>query len=210
MKDLVIAISGLPGSGSTTTAVELSKKLSLNYFTIGQIFKDISRGKMKEQFYYPELIKLCQEKNLIIPDFSSNNDSIGASNLWDTEFGKSKEFHNILDYLQVQVAKKGNIIIEAKLAIHMNPDADLKIWLKASLDERAKRVALRDDLPFEEARPLLHSRLEKHKTEWKKIYGIESIYQEEKADVIIDTTFTTPEQVVEKILEHQIFSNNKL
>jgi len=125
--------------------------------------------------------------------------------LWETDFGKSKEFHNVLDELQVQIAKKGSIIIDAKLAIHMNPNADFKIWLKADLDTRAKRVAQRDYLSVEEAHQLLVQRLERHKTEWKKIYGFESTYQEGKADISIDTTSLTPEQVVEKVLEHHFF-----
>ena len=51
MENLVIAISGLPGSGSTTIAKLLAKNLSLEYFSPGQLFKDIASGKYKEKSY---------------------------------------------------------------------------------------------------------------------------------------------------------------
>jgi len=197
----VIAISGLPGSGSTTTAKLLAEKLSSNFFTIGQVFKDVSRGKIKDKFYYEDLMSLCKKHDVVIPEFKNIDDTHGASDLWNTDFGKSKKFHKVLDELQVELSKKGNIVIEAKLALSMNPNADIKIWLKSPLEERAKRAAQRDNLSQEEAMNLVKGIQERLSIEWKNIYGIDFLAQEEKADIIIDTSNLSSEQIADKILE---------
>lgn len=201
MMKRVIAISGLPCSGSTTTASMLSEKLNLDYFSIGLVWKDIARGRVKEKFYYQELKKLFEEKNMQIPEFTDSDDSHGASSLWNTEFGKSKDFHNILDTLQVKLAEKDNLILESKLALHMLKDANFKIWLKADISERAKRAAKRDSISVEEALNLLEHRLSNHKSGWDKVYGLDSLEQEQKADIVIDTTSISPEEVLERILK---------
>lgn len=195
----VIAISGIPCSGSTTTATLLSEKLGINYFSIGLVWKDIARGRVKEKFYYPELKKLFDEKGITIPEFTDKDDSHGAANLWNTDFGKSKELHNVLDTLQVNLASKDSIIIESKLALHMIKDADFKVWLKADLEERAKRAAKRDNISVDEARQLLDRRKEKHASGWGGMYGLDSLEQENKADIVIDTTNFTPHEVIQQI-----------
>ncbi|MCA9485287.1 MAG: (d)CMP kinase [Nanoarchaeota archaeon] len=197
----VIAISGLPCSGSTTTAKLLSKKLSLNFFTIGQVWKDISRGNVKEKFYYSIFRELCDKNDLLIPEFNAENDSHGASFLWGTDFGKSKEFNNALDELQLNLAKEGNIVIEGKLSLHIVPEAEKKIWLKADIDKRAKRASQRDGIHPTEAERLLSDRIKSQEEGWQKVYGFNYLDLEQKADIVIDTSNLTPEQVVEKILE---------
>jgi len=198
----VITIAGLPGSGSTTTAKLLAEKLDLNYFSPGQLFKDISRGTYKNQFYYKEFNKICDENNLIIPEFSDENDSHGATNLWQTSFGKSKELHNVLDKLQVVLARKGDIVLDGKLSLYMIPDSELKVWLKADFEERIKRSSKRDNVSESEVKKLLEIRQEKQDLEWKKIYGIRQTDQENMAQLVIDTTSISSEEVLNKILKN--------
>lgn len=198
----VIAISGPPGSGSTTTAKLLAQKLNLNYFSLGQVFKDISRGKVKEAFYYPTFKQLCNQKNLVIPEFEESDDSSGALNLWQTEFGKSPTLHKTIDDLQIELANQGNIIIDAKLSLHMNKDANKKVWLFANLEERSKRSAKRDGLDHQKAIEIVRKRQDTERKEWSSIYGIDYFDQENLANLKIDTTFKSPEEVVNFIISN--------
>ena len=197
----VIAISGLPGAGSSATAKALAARLNLHFFSAGQLFKDISTGKVKERNYYPLLKELCDKENLVIPEFNYANDSLGTISLWDTEFGKSHKLHHLIDSLQKELGKKGNIVAEGKLAITMVENANFRIWLKASLDARAKRSAHRDSLDIDSAKEILTKRLEKEQRELKRIYNFDYLEQEHKANIIINTEDISVDKIVERIVK---------
>jgi cytidylate kinase len=197
---VLIAVSGQPGAGSTTVGKALAEKLGVSYFSPGRLFKDIAEGKAKEQHYYSLFKELCDARGLKIPDMSAADDSHATNDFWDTPLGKSEELHNILDDLQKKLAETGDLVLDGKLSLRMIEKADLKVWLKASADERARRSAERDKIPFEEAKKVLLARQAKERKEWYSIYGFDYWDQEEDADLVIDTTEILPEKIVEKIV----------
>lgn len=202
MAQITIAISGIPGAGSSSVGRELARRLAIQYFSIGQLFKDIGSGNVKKQKYYPLFKALCDRAGLRIPDFSAKNDSHAVINLWNSEFGSSKKFHKIIDRLQQELASKGNIVIDGKLALHMIPKADVKIWIKASIEERAKRISQREGIGAEEAVKIIKEREEKERKEWKIIYGFDYFEQEKMADLIIDASNIDAEMAADEIIEH--------
>ncbi len=167
----VIVISGLTCVGSTTIGKKLSQKLGLKFFSLGNYLKSLSKGKETER----------------------------ATSIWKTEEGRSKNFHEKLDEMQQKLAKDGNIVINSKLGIKML-DADFKVWLKADKDVRAKRCAGRDNISFDEALRLLEQKEDFEINEWKKIYGFDFRDQEQKADLVIDTSDKNPDETVEIII----------
>lgn len=196
-----IAISGIPGSGSSTVAKLLAKKLAFNYFSPGQLFKDLSTGVAKQKPYFSEFEKICKTKNLQIPDFASGDDTNSLINLWDTEFGKSKDLHNSIDELQVSLSNLGRYVIDGKLSLRMLENAKLKIWLTCSLDARIKRTSGRDKIPSEGTKNLLQRREQQERKEWQKIYGFDYWNQEKDAHLTMDTTHSSPKQIVEKVVK---------
>lgn len=171
----VIAISGPPGAGSTTIAKKLAKKLGMKYFSPGFIQKGYARGK---------------------------NESRAAIKVWKTKFGKSVDFQNYLDGLQIKRAKQGNAVVCGKLSVYILKDlADFKIWLEASLDERARRSAGRDKMPVKEVKKAIREREGIERSEWKRIYGLDYFDQKKMADLAIDNTELTVEETMEKILK---------
>lgn len=201
---VVIAISGQPGSGSTTTAKLLAERKGLRYFSPGRVFKDISRGVVKDQFYYLEFKRRCDKVGLIIPHFSSNNDTHGTLDLWKTPFGKDPRLHKVIDDLQKSVASQDNAVLDGKLSLHMIPSATLKVWLKASRPRRAERTRTRDGSSID-AEKELHERETIERKEWHDMYGLDYWTQEGLAHVVIDTTDKSPSQVALEI-ENKITS----
>lgn len=171
-RKIVIAISGLPGAGSTTIAKKLAEKLKIKYFSPGEIFK--SYGKDRE-------IK-------------------AAIKVWKGK-GKSKKFHQKLESLQRKLAKKESCVVCGKLSVWALKDlSNCKVWIEAPLSIRAKRVAKRDKISVNLAKKLLKEREKIEKREWKRIYGINYLDQKKMANLIINTSNLTPKQVIEKIL----------
>jgi len=172
----VIAISGPPGVGSTTIAKELAKKLRMDYFSPGFIQKGFAKGK---------------------------NQSRAAIAVWKTKFGKSDELHKgLLDRMQLERAKKGDVVICGKLSIYILKNlADHKIWLEASLDERARRSAERDKLPVKDVKRMIRKRERIERSEWERIYGIDYFDQKKMADLVVDSTKLTVKETVDKIFK---------
>jgi len=171
-RNLTIVISGPPGSGSSKTSLTLAKKLGLQCFSAGDLFKSYSK----------------QRKNR-------------ALDVWNSDFGKSGEFHQELDEYQKEKAKKGNIVICGKLSIFLLKDlADFKVWIESPLEIRAKRVAKREDIPIIRAIDQIKKREKIERREWKKIYGFDYFDSKNLADLVIDSSDKSVEENVEEIL----------
>ncbi|MDL2270316.1 AAA family ATPase [Methanobrevibacter sp. OttesenSCG-928-I08] len=111
---MIITIGGLAGSGTTTAAEVLSKKLDIPYVSAGSIFRDMAKENGMSVIEFSK--------------FAENNTDI------DIE----------IDKRQVELAKNSeNLIIEGRLSAYFI-DADLKIWLTAPFDVRANRICDRE------------------------------------------------------------------
>jgi cytidylate kinase len=164
-----ITISGLPGSGTTTVAKLLSTELSMELISAGEMFRQIAN-----------------EKKLQLEQFSKlaeNND----------------DFDRQIDEKQGEEAmKRGNVIVEGRLSGFFVSDADLKIWLKAPVEVRARRIAAREGIAYEEALSSMKNREQSENTRYERYYGINlddlSIY-----DLVIDSSMWSERDIVEMI-----------
>jgi cytidylate kinase len=99
------------------------------------------------------------------------------------------EIDKKIDSMAIELAKNGNVVLEGHLtAWVVRPYADLCIYLKASREIRAKRVAMRDNKSFEEALREVTDREELNRKRYLATYGIDirdlSIF-----DLVLDTTY---------------------
>ncbi len=178
---VVIAFSGLPGTGSSTAGRLLAESLGVEFFSVGA--------------YNKEHAKIVAKKDV-------EKETEKAVVMWKIGESKLKEFHLGSDEIARQKAKKGNIVIEGKLAIRMIKGlCDFSVWIKAPVDVRARRISGRDGTIFEEAKKMLVEK-EKLETEnWLRIYDFDYHDQEKEADIVIDTSDKTPEQIVDMIIK---------
>jgi predicted cytidylate kinase len=169
-----ITISGLPGTGKTTVARLLEKRLGLRYVYSGEIFREMAK---KHKMSLEEFGEYCETHRQI-----------------DEE----------LDQYQLDILRKGNVIVEGRISgwlAYQNNIPALKVLLDADISVRSGRIVKREQGDVEKRKKEILKREKSEATRYKKYYDIDvgdtSIY-----DVIIDASVKTPEEIMEIIVEH--------
>jgi cytidylate kinase len=84
-----------------------------------------------------------------------------------------------------------------------------KIWLMASLEKRAARVAVRDKMTVEEAFKVLEAKEDRTKAIYKKLYGFVLGEDFTPFDLVLDTDNLNAQDVFEvlcKVIGNVVFS----
>ncbi len=103
--------------------------------------------------------------------------------------------------------KKGNCIVTTWLGPWM-VNADLRVYVFAPLDVRAKRIAKRDGMSVEEAKKHVVARDEQNRKRYLKVYGID-IYDPANFDICLNSGIYRPEQMAEIVLQLAAMKNKK-
>jgi CMP/dCMP kinase len=148
---LSILISGWPAVGKTTLAAELAKEFSFKMYSGGDILKMLA---------------------------SNRGYSTSVENWWDTkeaeQFMDERKSNSSLDKevdeKLIEIIRKENAIITSYTLPWLVEDA-IKFWLKGSQDNRAKRMANRDNISYFEARKIIQTRDQENKNIYRKLYG---------------------------------------
>ena len=183
---MIITISGTPGSGKSTAAEMLAKKLKAERIYVGGIRRELAREKGMT----------LQELNVYAathPETDVDVDKIAAT--------KARELE-----------KKGAIVIvEGRTQFHFLPES-IKIFMKVKPEEGAKRIW--KDLQnkaaqekrnegnissFEAMKKRIYEREEEDAARYKKYYTLDH-RDESQYDYIIDTTHLTPDETVKRII----------
>jgi len=171
---MIIAISGLHGTGKSTIAKLLADKLGILYYSTGQAFRD-----------------LAKERNMSLEEFTNYVE-------------KHPNIDKELDNKVVSMAKKGSIIIDSQLSGHLLKSiANFKIQLTCPLEVRVKRMANRDQTSYEEKLKETVIREKSELERFRKLYNIDLNDKESTKrffDLIISTEHLTIEEIVEIIL----------
>lgn len=169
----VIALSGLPGSGTTTAARLVEKETGWEHVNTGGIFRGLAR-------------EMCMDLN-----------EFGRYAMEHPEVDRE------LDRRQVELGHRGGVILEGRLSGHVLKNAGVRclaVLLEAPLEVRVSRVAGRDGQPSKEALTVTLEREELERQRYIKTYGIDlndrSVY-----DIIIDSSKHTPAQILVMIME---------
>jgi cytidylate kinase len=105
-----ITISGTIGSGKSTVAKMLAKKLNYNYYSTGNYMR-----------------ALAQKKNITLNEMAKIAE-------------KDKEIDSEIDNYQIELGKKENdFVLEGRLGFHFVPDS-LKIFLECDENTAAARI----------------------------------------------------------------------
>jgi len=108
-------------------------------------------------------------------------------------------YDKFVDNHQVELARKESCVLGSRLAIWMLKEADVKIYLLASDELRAKRILGREGGSIEEIKSFTEMRDREDSKRYMKLYGIDNNTYD-FADLKIDTSCNVPEQIIANIL----------
>jgi cytidylate kinase len=150
---LTIAMDGPAGSGKSTIAQRLAKKLDYLYLNSGSMYRAVTLLSLGEEGASTDVSMLTKLAKSCRIDFSDNGKITLLNGEDVSDVLRTPEIDRaIVDIAQVpevrhemvkqqrRIGENGGIIVEGRdVTTVVFPDADLKFYINASVEERAKR-----------------------------------------------------------------------
>jgi len=189
-KRIVICISGLAGTGKSTLSKKIAEKYGLRYFSGGDVLKDLAK-----QDGYDVSVQGWWESPAGLNFLSKRVN--------DPKFDKEVD-DRLLDY-----AQQGNVLLDSWTMPWLLKEG-FKIWLEASFEKRAARVAIRDGMTVAQAFNVLKEKEARTKAIYKALYGFSLGEDLKPFDFILDTDNLSANEVFEvlcKVIDNVAFSS---
>lgn len=154
MKQLIIAIDGPAGAGKSTVAKLTAQKLNYNYIDTGAMYRAVAWQALakKAELTDQAIAEVACDLDLQL-EYVNGTTKVTVAGQDITEairtpevtqlvpkVAQVAEIRKIMLELQRSMAKSGGVVMDGRdIGTHVLPDADIKIFLTASIAERAKR-----------------------------------------------------------------------
>ncbi len=180
----------MAGTGKSTLSKKIAQKYHLNYYSGGDALKTLAREEgynvTNEGWWEsPEGLQFLKER------------------VNDSKFDKAVD-DKLLEY-----AKQGNVLLDS-WTMPWLLKGGFKIWLLASLEKRAARVAERDKMTIEQAFKVLEEKEAHTRAIYKELYGFVLGEDFTPFDLVLDTDNLNAEQVFEtlcKVIDNVVLAS---
>ena len=217
MKYVSVAVDGPAGSGKSTITKMVAKSLGFNYVDTGAMYRaltynflsngldELEEEKIKELLSKTDFkVEYVDGVQYVYVNNEEVSDKIRTAEVskFTSLFAKSPAVRDFLIDTQRNLANTNNIIMDGRdIASVVLPNADVKIFLTASVEERARRRVLDferqgiENVDFEKVKEDIKAR------DWQdENRDIAPLIKVESA-TLIDTTSLTIDEVVKKMTE---------
>ena len=217
MKYVSVAVDGPAGSGKSTITKLVAKSLGFNYVDTGAMYRALTYNFLSnglDELEEEEIKELLSKTDFKVEYVDGvqyvyvNNEEVSDKirtaevSKFTSLFAKSPAVRDFLIDTQRNLANTNNIIMDGRdIASVVLPNADVKIFLTASVEERARRRVLDferqgiENVDFEKVKEDIKAR------DWQdENRDIAPLVKVDSA-TLLDTTRLTIDEVVEKMTE---------
>lgn len=207
-----IAIDGPSGAGKSAIASALAKRLGYEYIDTGALYRTIAYIAVKEggDLSTEELLKRVDAQSIDYKDgaVQLNGEALGdvirteAISQKTSQLSKEPAVRDYLLSLQRRLAKDGGVVMEGRdIGTVVLPSADVKFFLTASEEERARRryeqrLAFGEAVDMEKIKADIHARDERDKNR-----AVAPLKQAADA-ILVDSTAMSEEEVLDTMANY--------
>lgn len=157
----------MAGTGKSTLSKRLAEKYNLKYYSGGDALK-----------------ALAKDEGYIVSDDGWWESPSGLNFL--KERVNDPKFDKAVDNKLLEYAHQGNVLLDS-WTIPWLFEGGFKIWLQASFEKRAARVAVRDKMTIPQAFKVLEEKEAQTKAIYKSLYGFTLGEDLAPFDLVLDT-----------------------
>ena len=217
MKYVSVAVDGPAGSGKSTITKMVAKSLGFNYVDTGAMYRALTYNFLSnglDELEEEEIKELLSKTDFKVEYVDGvqyvyvNNEEVSDKirtaevSKFTSLFAKSPAVRDFLIDTQRNLANTNNIIMDGRdIASVVLPNADVKIFLTASVEERARRRVLDferqgiENVDFEKVKEDIKAR------DWQDENRDTAPLVKVDSATLLDTTSMTIDEVVGKMTE---------
>lgn len=148
---MIIAVDGPAGAGKSTVSKEIARKAGITYIDTGAMYRAFTLKVLREKVDISEIEKIREILSETEVDFQNGKIYLDGEYVEEEIRGEEvtknvsavsaiKEVRDVLVEKQREIAKRRSSILDGRdIGTVVFPDADLKIFLVADVEVRARR-----------------------------------------------------------------------
>ncbi len=217
-RGMVIALDGPAGVGKSTVGTLVAKRLGYRFINTGEMYRALTWKALQEGVSVGDARALTRLAHKIQWEFKALEDRVVirtfvdgrnvANHIRDERVGRNSSkvagvpgVRKLLRTMQRRLGKDGGIVMEGRdITTNVFPDADFKVYLDASIEERASRRTkqLRQQGKAADLKKIKEGIFQRDKQDSQR--KINPLMQAKDA-FVIDSTRLTLHQVADEILK---------
>lgn len=212
---LNIAIDGPAGAGKSTVAQQVARVLGYIYIDTGAMYRAVALHMLRNNIKPEQVERVLEqiphiqvtlepgvERQRIRLNGEDVTDSIRTSevSMYASRFAQIPAVREHLVHMQRQLASNKGVVMDGRdIGTHVLPDAEMKWFLTATVEERARRrYAESNGSESISLEQLMHDIAERDKQDETR--AISPLRQAQDAQ-LLDTTNLTVEQIVDHLVK---------